>query len=86
MDEEDRDWFLGLATLEMEEEANRCPACGGDVRECQNPANRFKYDIESNKCFKQATVIRKSSSYMADKYASAIVPRIKILGKLSRKG
>ena len=62
----DQDMALALHRVEQEEEANRCSVCGGDARECQDPANQRAYAAEFGRCFRTRNVAMATSNRHED--------------------
>lgn len=52
LDEVDRSYALGEYVAEMEDEARRCPACGGDPDECQDTDNQHAYVVTTRRCYR----------------------------------
>lgn len=49
--EEDRRWAFAL----LEEEAEECPGCRGQLKETTDPENEFRYEVEAIRCHKCKT-------------------------------
>lgn len=64
---------LALHQVEAEHEANRCPVCGGDARECQDPANGRAYTAEFTRCYRTKAIGKAMKSRDDDKDAAALV-------------
>lgn len=47
---------LALHHLEAEEESHRCPVCGGDSRECQDPDYQRAYEAAFTRCYRTRAV------------------------------
>ncbi|MFC0673554.1 hypothetical protein [Brachybacterium hainanense] len=47
---------LALHSIEQEDEANRCPVCGGDKRTCQDPKNQRAYEAGFKRCYASRAV------------------------------
>lgn len=54
----DRQLVLALRDNERIADENRCPACGGDKRECQDPANGRAFDVALARCYRTKVVSR----------------------------
>lgn len=64
---------LALHHLEAEEEAHRCPVCGGDSRDCQNPANQRAYEAEFTRCYRTRVIGHAMKSRSNDDDSRALV-------------
>lgn len=64
---------LALHAHEAEVEANRCTQCGGDKRECQDPANQHAYGLEYARCYRTNTVSRNAKSTEKDQDPRSLV-------------
>lgn len=49
---------LALHQVEAEEEAHRCSVCGGDARECQDPANQRAFETKFGRCYRTRSVAK----------------------------
>lgn len=70
----DRDLVLALRHLETEEAANRCPVCGGDARECQDPANQRAYVAEFRRCYRSRAIQWAGRGRESDPDRSSLAP------------
>ena len=52
----DRDLYRALHDVETDAETHRCPVCGGDARECQDPANQRAYEATFTRCFRTKAI------------------------------
>lgn len=64
---------LALHHLEQEEEQHRCPVCGGDSRECQDPANQRAYEAAFARCYRTKAVGKAARARADDKDGKALV-------------
>lgn len=64
---------LALHHLEAEQEANRCPVCGGDSRECQNPDYQRAYEAAFTRCYRTRTVGEAMKARENDPHSRALV-------------
>lgn len=42
--------------LDMEAKARRCPACGGDSTECQDPDNQHAFEVVLKRCYRSRAI------------------------------
>ena len=54
----DQDMALALHLVEVEEETHRCSVCGGDSRECQDPANQYAFETKFRRCYRTRSVAK----------------------------
>lgn len=66
--------MLALRHLEAEEEANRCPVCGGDSRECQDPKNQNAFEANFKRCYVTRNLITAMKGREDDPHERALVP------------
>ena len=52
LDEYSRAWALAPDVLDAERNARKCPACGGDPGECQDPDNQHAYVVTTRRCYR----------------------------------
>lgn len=64
---------LALHTLEAEEKSHECPICGGDSRECQNPAYQRAYEAAFTRCYRTKTVGNAMKARQNDDASQALV-------------
>lgn len=69
----DQDMALALHMVEAEEALNRCSICGGDKRECQNPAYQRAYEAEFGRCFRTRNVDSAMRSRKDDEQVKSLV-------------
>lgn len=72
-DRHDQDMALALASVEAEEAANRCPVCGGDKRECQDPKRQHAYSASFTRCYPTLAVGRAMKQRGDDPDSRALV-------------
>ena len=60
LSEYDRAWVLAVqvadATLKAEQEAQRCPVCGGPKSECQDMDNQHAFEAAIGRCLRARAV------------------------------
>ena len=60
LDGYDRAWELASDLTEQqadaEAKARRCPACGGDATECQDPDNQHAYEVALKRCYRSRAI------------------------------
>ena len=60
LDDYDRAWAIAsdLADQQADAEAKarRCPACGGDATECQDPDNQHAYEVTLKRCYRSRAI------------------------------
>ncbi|MDN5685808.1 MAG: hypothetical protein L0G94_03875 [Brachybacterium sp.] len=64
---------LALHYVEAEEESHRCPVCGGDARECQNPAYQRAYEAAFTRCYRTKVIGNAMKSRENDADSRALV-------------
>lgn len=69
----DQDAALALHQIEQDEQANKCSVCGGDARECQDPANGRAYEVKLARCYRTKAVGKTMQRREGDKDSSAVV-------------
>lgn len=69
----DQDMALSLHHYEAEEKSYRCPVCGGDSRECQDPAYQRAYEAAFTRCYRTRAVGHAMKSRSNDDDARALV-------------
>lgn len=57
----------------MDEEARKCSVCGGDSRECQDPAYGRAYEVTIGRCFRTKAVEKTTSRRGEDDHAGSLV-------------
>ena len=56
LDEHDRAWALAADVAAVEDDALKCPACGGPKSECQDPDNQHAYVVSLRRCYRTRAV------------------------------
>lgn len=69
----DQDLLLALREVEAEDESNRCPTCGGDARECQDPANQRAFEAHFTRCYRTKAVARAMDARGDDRDGTSLV-------------
>lgn len=68
--EQDVAWMLALA----EWRATRCPACGGDIRECTDPASEGRYEVPPpHRCHAATAIAAAQERYMDSQHPQALL-------------
>ena len=52
LDDIDRAYAMAEHVAQVEDEARKCPACGGDPGECQDPDNQHAYVVSTRRCYR----------------------------------
>lgn len=68
--------MLALHQVEATEARYRCPVCGGDSRECQDPANSGAYVTKFGRCYVTRSHVWAMKTRTEDPDRQALVPRV----------
>jgi len=54
--------------------ATRCPACGGDIRECTDPASEGRYEVPPpHRCHAATAIAAAQERYMDSQHPRALL-------------
>lgn len=78
LNDDDRAWAMAVDVADTEHAAKKCPACGGDPDECQNPDNQHAFEVTLRRCFKSRAVQEALTARKKDPHASSLVVTVKL--------
>jgi hypothetical protein len=70
--QDDRDLYRALRQVEDVDEAHKCPVCGGDARECQDPKNQHAFETVFTRCYRTNSVSHAMDGRRGDPDARAL--------------
>ena len=73
LDDYDRAWALGTDLLDLEQQATRCPACGGDAAECQDTDNQHAYEVTLKRCYRSRAINEKLKARKDDPDKASLI-------------